>query len=262
MGQRTRQRVNASLAFVEAHQAWIMAIMLVGGLAHGALGLGFSVLVTALLALIVDMRSAIIVSLFPTIVINILSILRGGNWGQSIGRYWPLALYAVVGSLVGTQLLLRLDPEPFKLLLAAVILLYLYLQRPGGLGVPALPGSPHLAMGLFGLVAGVLAGTVNVMVPVLIIWALELGLVATAMVQVFNLCFLAGKLSQAAMFGAVGMLGRDLLLLLLPAAGTAAAGLWFGWQARAHISEAHYRRLLRWVMALFALLLIIDYFVQ
>ena len=254
--------MNESLAFVEAHQVWIMAIMLLGGVAHGALGLGFSVLATALLALMVDMRSAIIVTLFPTIVINILSILRGGNWSQSIGRYWPLAVYAVVGSLIGTQLLLRLDPEPFKLLLAAVILLYLYLQRPGGLGVPALPGSPHLAMGLFGLVAGVLAGTVNVMVPVLIIWALELGLVATAMVQVFNLCFLAGKLSQAAMFGAVGMLGGDLLLALLPAVGASAAGLWLGMRARTHISEAHYRRLLRWVMALFALLLILDYFLR
>ena len=247
-------------AFVEDNQPWIMAIMMLGGLAHGALGLGFSVLVTALLALMVDMRSAIIVTLFPTIVINVLSILRGGNWNQSIGRYWPLAAYAVLGSLLGTQLLIRLDPEPFKLLLAAVILLYLYLQRPGGLGVPALPGSPHLAMVFFGLVAGVLAGTVNVMVPVLIIWALELGLVATAMVQVFNLCFLAGKLSQAAMFGAVGMLGGELLWALLPAAGAAAAGLWAGMRVRAHISETHYRRLLRWVMALFALLLILDYF--
>jgi uncharacterized membrane protein YfcA len=254
--------MNETLAFVEAHQVWVMAIMLLGGLAHGALGLGFSVLATALLALMVDMRSAIIVTLFPTIVINILSILRGGNWSQSIGRYWPLAVYAVAGSLLGTQLLIRLDPEPFKLLLAAVILLYLYLQRPGGLGLPQFPGPPHLAMGFFGLLAGVLGGTVNVMVPVLIIWALELGLVATAMVQVFNLCFLAGKLSQAAMFGAVGMLAADLLQALLPAAGAAAAGLWLGMRARAHISESHYRRLLRWVMALFALLLILDYFLR
>ena len=50
---------------------------------------------------------------------------------------------------------------------------------------------------------------------------------------------------------------------VLPAfRGAAAAGLWLGMRARTHISEAHYRRLLRWVMALFALLLILDYFMR
>lgn len=250
------------LAFVQSNQLWILGIVLLGGLVHGALGLGFSVLVTALLALLVDMRSAIVVTLFPTIVINVLSILRGGNWGQSVGRYWPLALYAVAGSLVGTQLLISVDPEPFKLVLAAVILLYLNLQRPGGLRVRAVPSSPQLAMAVYGLVAGALAGTVNVMVPVLIIWALELGLVATAMVQVFNLCFLAGKLSQLSMFAAVGMLGADLVRALLPAAVAAAAGLWLGMWARSRIGEAHYRRLLRWVMAAIALMLVLDFFLR
>ena len=122
-------------AFPDAAFLGMLGILLVGGLTHGALGLGFSVVVTALLALLVDMRTAILISLFPTIAINILSILHGGNWRHSIGRYWPLALYGSLGSVLGTQLLIWADPEPFKLLLAAIILLYLNLGRLGNLQI-------------------------------------------------------------------------------------------------------------------------------
>ena len=59
----------------------------------------------------------------------------------------------------------------------------------------------------FGLAAGIAAGSTNVMVPILIIYALELGLGATAMVQVFNMCFLAGKVAQMVMFAAAGLIG-------------------------------------------------------
>jgi len=246
-------------AFPDPTFLWMLGIMLVGGLTHGALGLGFAVVVTALLALLVDMRTAILISLFPTIAINILSILHGGNWRHSIGRYWPLAVYASLGSLLGTQLLIWAEPEPFKLVLAAIILLYLNLGRLGDLRLGLVQSAPQLAMAGFGLGAGLLAGTVNVMVPVLIIYALELGLASTAMVQVFNLCFLSGKLAQVAMFSATGFLDPASLVSLLPFVAAASGGVIAGMLARSHISEAFYRRLLQRTLFLIALLLVLDY---
>jgi uncharacterized membrane protein YfcA len=246
-------------AFSDPAFVWMIGIMLVGGLAHGALGLGFAVVVTALLALLVDMRTAILISLFPTIAINILSILHGGNWRHSIGRYWPLAVYASLGSLLGTQLLIWADPEPFKLVLAGIILVYLNLGRLGKLRLGLVQSTPRLAMAGFGLGAGVLAGTVNVMVPVLIIYALELGLASTAMVQVFNLCFLSGKLAQVGMFSAAGILDLASLLSLLPFVAAAACGLIAGMLARSRISETFYRRVLQRTLFLIVWLLVIDY---
>ena len=66
------------------------AIILFAGLVHGTLGLGFPLMATPLLALFVDVRSAILITLLPTVVVNVASILRGGKWRDSIGRYWPL----------------------------------------------------------------------------------------------------------------------------------------------------------------------------
>jgi len=108
-----------------------VVIILVAGFVHGTLGLGFPLVATPLLALWVDVQTAILVTLLPTVAVNIISLLRGGNWHESIGRYWPLAAYAVLGSVAGTYILIVNDPHPFKLVLAGLIFMYLAAGRIG-----------------------------------------------------------------------------------------------------------------------------------
>ncbi len=168
------------------------AIMLLAGLIHGTLGLGFPLVATPLLALFTDVRTAILITLLPTASVNVVSILKGGRWSESIGRFWPLAVFAVLGSIAGTRFLVVSDPAPFKLLLAALVLLYLFASQVKAFRMRWVSKHLKLSMVMFGLTAGLAAGTTNVMVPILIIYTLELGLERTAMVQVFNLCFLAG----------------------------------------------------------------------
>ena len=155
--------------------AWVTtgAIFLLAGFVHGTLGLGFPMLATPLLAILFDIRSAILLTLLPTITVNTISILRGGRWSDSIGRYWPLAVLIPAGAAVGTWLLISVDPAPLRLLLAAVILLHLFNDRLRGLRLDWIRTHPWTAYMAFGLAAGFSAGTVNVMVPLLIIFALQ-----------------------------------------------------------------------------------------
>src|SRR5437763_7675049 len=88
------------------------AIIVLAGLAHGTLGFGFPLISTPLVALLVDVRTAVLVTVLPNIAVNVISIVRGGNWHDSLGRHWPLALWVVLGTLVGTRLLLTIRPEP------------------------------------------------------------------------------------------------------------------------------------------------------
>ena len=69
--------------------------------------------------------------LIPTMAVNIASMIRGGRWGASIGRYWPLAIFVALGSFAGTQLLIVTSPAPYKLLMAVVLLAYFVLVRMG-----------------------------------------------------------------------------------------------------------------------------------
>ena len=231
------------------------AIVIFAGLVHGTLGFGFPMVATPLLALATDVRSAILLTLLPTLAVNIPSILHGGRWSESIGRHWPLALYIVLGSVIGTKALIVSDPGPYRLLLAAMIALYLMPQRSGGGALRLLVERRQLGYALFGLAAGFLAGTVNVMVPLLIIFTLELGLATMAMVQLFNLCFLSGKVAQLGTFGLMGVIDASLLVETLPLIVAAGASLWVGMRLRARIKAATYRRWLRGTLAVVAVLL-------
>ncbi|HEY5790271.1 MAG TPA: sulfite exporter TauE/SafE family protein [Gammaproteobacteria bacterium] len=236
-------------------------IVFLAGLTHGTLGFGFPMVATPLLALQTDVRSAILLTLLPTVAVNVPSILHGGNWREGIGEHWPLVVYIPLGTVLGTHWLIAIDPAPFKLLLAAMIVLYLLQPRlgPGGGWLGWLHRHRALAYALFGLSAGVLAGTVNVMVPLLIIFTLELGLTTLATVQLFNLCFLTGKLVQLAAFGVAGLLVPALLgngaLLALVGIGA----LYLGMRLRARIDAAGYRRWLRRALAAIAVLLVLQF---
>ncbi len=234
-------------------------VMLFGGLVHGTLGLGFPVVTTPLLSLALDVRSAILITLLPTVCVNLLSIARGGRWEESIGRFWPLAGYALIGSVLGAQVLVVSDPRPFKLLLALLVLLYLFVSGVSALRMPWPRTHFQLAMLAFGLVAGFSAGTTNVMVPILIVYALELELSRRATVQVFNLCFLAGKVSQIAVFAAAGLLGAQLLMITAPLALVAMVALLVGMAVRDRIPTRTYRRIIRALLAVFAVLLIVQF---
>jgi uncharacterized membrane protein YfcA len=54
----------------------IVAVMLFAGLIHGTLGLGFPMVATPILATMMDVRSAILVTLLPTMAVNIASIVN------------------------------------------------------------------------------------------------------------------------------------------------------------------------------------------
>ncbi len=242
--------------------AWLAAgaIFLLAGLVHGALGLGFPMLATPLLAIMIDIRSAILLTLLPTITVNLISILRGGRWSESIGRYWPLAVLIPVGAVTGTWVLVSVDPAPLRLLLAAVILLHLFRDRLRGLNLDWVRSHTWTAYLVFGLTAGFSAGTVNVMVPLLIIFALQVGMTPLAMVQVFNLCFLAGKTAQVGAFAYSGVSILPLLAGTLPFAAIAAVALMFGMRIKERVDAETYRGWLHGVLVVMVVVLVAQYF--
>jgi uncharacterized membrane protein YfcA len=217
---------------------------------------------TPLLAMFMDVQSAVLITLFPTIAVNLLSIYRGGGWGDSIGRFWPLALFAFIGSVAGTNLLVISDPEPFRLALAGIIILYLNLHRLTKIKMNWIEDHIYLSMLLFGLIAGVFAGSVNVMVPILMIFTLELGLAMTVMIQTFNMCFLSGKVAQVGVFYGAGMIDMELLRATIIGLVLAVLALRIGMSLRDRINSELYQKTLRKMLLLMAAILIGQFFLS
>lgn len=230
-------------------------ITILAAMVHGTLGIGFPLIATPLMAMLTDVRMAILLLVLPTATINIVNILKGGRWRRSIAIYWPLALYGMLGSFIGSLLLIAISAELFRPLLAGMLILYLNAERIGA-GFGWVRRRPRRSMAFFGLAGGLLGGTVNVMLPALIIYALEMRLPKTVTIQVFNFCFFFGKLTQGAVFVQTDLMTGEVLSLSVPLALLAILVLFLGLRLRDKIPTETYRRWLRRLLALLAVILI------
>ena len=95
--------------------------MLVAGLMQGMFGFGFAVIATPVTVLATDIKTAIVLNLLPTLTVNAIDVVRGGNWRASLGEYWRVAVYVAIGSFLGAQVLVYAPAEPLRLALAAMI---------------------------------------------------------------------------------------------------------------------------------------------
>lgn len=235
----------------------IVSIMLLSGLVHGTLGLGFPMVATPVLASMTDVRSAILITLLPTMVVNIASIANNRSTLASTRRFLPLVIFTLLGSIAGASVLAIVDPAPFRILLAGLILLYLW----NGLRIPRawLERNALVAMALFGICAGLSAGITNVMVAILIVYFLSLDTPRTTMVPTLNACFLSGKLMQILVLSVAGLVSPRLVLETAPLALVAVAALRLGQRIQPKIEVATYQALLRKLLMLMAIVLIYQF---
>ncbi|MBM3357266.1 MAG: sulfite exporter TauE/SafE family protein [Betaproteobacteria bacterium] len=232
------------------------AVFLAAGFTQGALGFGFPTISTPVLVLLTDVKTAIILNLLPNFTVNTISIVRGGNWGASLGRYWPVAVYVLIGSFLGAMFLIMAPPAPLRLLLALIIIAYLYQHRLAKLDWSWLARRPYISALGFGLTGGFFSGSLNQSLPPLLIYFTLLGLEITAMTQILNLCFLGGKAVQAATLGLAGQIALSAVLANIPMTLIALAGMYLGTHAQRRFSVETYNRVLRRILFAIALVLI------
>jgi hypothetical protein len=68
-------------------EIYLAVIVAFAAAVHGAIGIGVPMIATPLLALITDVRTAILLLVLPTVVLNAAKILKGGNWRHSIAVF-------------------------------------------------------------------------------------------------------------------------------------------------------------------------------
>ena len=232
--------------------------LLLAGSTQGALGFGFPAISTPVLMLLFDVKTAIILNLLPNFTVNLISVVQGGNWGASLGRYWPVAAWVLVGSWIGASLLILAPSDPIRLLLAAMIFAYLWQHRLARLDWSWLARRPRLSAAAFGLTGGFFSGSVNNSLPPLLIYFTLLGLETTVMTQILNLCFLGGKVVQAGTLAAAGEIRLSAVLANIPLTLVALAGMGIGARLQRRISKETYSRLLRWALFVIAAALTVQ----
>jgi len=235
---------------------WLVAVVLLAGFIQGALGFGFPFVATPMVAMVVDMRTAIIMVLLPTFASVVITLVTSGPLGPVLKRFWMMPIYATLGALAGTSLFVAAPEAPYQLLLALIILVYLNLDRIARGEWPLMQRHERAFGSLAGAAAGLFEGTANVAAPPLIIYYLALGLSPAMMVQAMQLCFLVGKATQFTVLTLHGGVSSAQWLATLPLCFIAVAAGAVGARMRSRIDAAMFRKWVKralWVIA-FALL--------
>lgn len=231
--------------FSPGHLLVLAAVVAAAGFMHGAIGFGFPIMAMPVLTAVFDAKTAVLLTVVPIVAITLVSSFRGGNLRQSIGRFWWLPLVTAVGGFLGVQLFLVAPVQAITLLLAALIVVYLLLDRFGPGRFPLV----HRHWIAFGAAAALAAGTfeasVNIGVPPLLIYLMMAGVDPLAMVQSLNFIFLASKVVQTATLMATGALPAASAAAMLPFAALAVGTLYAGMRVRDRLAVATYRRALR-----------------
>src|SRR5262249_644016 len=105
-----------------------IAAVLLAALIKGAIGFGFPTLGTPLLALAVDVKSAVALLVIPNLVMDGLQLRRSGPLGNVPRRLALLLVFSMIGTVSGTQLLVALSARTATLVLGAFILGYVLLD--------------------------------------------------------------------------------------------------------------------------------------
>lgn len=252
-------RMDSILALPWWGIAWVAAVILLAGFAHGAIGFGFPLVATPMLTLVLDIKTTILVLLVPSMVMTLISVFRGGNLRDGVARFWFMPITLVIGSYIGTRILIGANPAHFVLLLAVCLLVFLNLDRLGKLEYRSVKDNPRFWGVLTGLVAGLFEATANVSGPPLLMYFIMLGLGPSTLVQLLNFSFIGGKATQIITWSMSGGISLAYWVSTLPLAVLAVVTLLMGQRVRSRIDAASYMAWLRKFLWAMVVLLLLQY---
>jgi uncharacterized membrane protein YfcA len=238
---------------------WIVFAVTISGFIQGTLGFGFPFLATPMVAMITDMRTAVITILLPTLSTTIATLFTCGSLKPVLRRFWMMPVYAFTGALAGTWLFVGAPAFPYQLLLAAIILIYLNLDRLSRGAWPLIRRHERAFGPLAGAAAGLFEGTANVAAPPLIIYYLALGLAPAMLVPALQICFFIGKTTQFSVLTFHGGVTMTQWAATLPLVVCAIVGVLGGARVRGRIDAETYRRWVKRALLVIAFALLAQY---
>lgn len=240
--------------------AWIVVVMVAAGFVQGALGLGFPMVATPLIALGTDIRTAVILVLLPCLATVVVSLVRSDGLRTAIAQFWMMPIYMLIGAAIGTRIFIAFPGFPYAFLIAALIFSYLNLDRLGMTEWRTVREHRYAFAALFGVLGGLSEGTANVAAPPLIVYYLALKLQPVTFVQALNICFFTGKSTQFATLASAGGVTALEWTMTLPFAVVASGAALYGVHVRNRIDAPTYRRWLVRALLVMALVLSAQYF--
>ncbi len=201
------------------------------------------------------MKSAVALLVIPNLVMDALQLRRSGPLGDAPRRLAPLLIFTMIGTVIGTRLLVALSPRAVTLLLGGFVLSYVLLEL--GRLSPRVPASWELKLAVpVGLAAGIMGGITNAPGTAIALYFVALGMDKKEFVRSISFTFLVVKTVQLVTLVWYGLLGWALALASLGLAAVGLAGFGLGLRLQDRLDPRAFNRAVLVFLAVLGLWLV------
>ncbi|WP_274425742.1 sulfite exporter TauE/SafE family protein [Chelativorans sp. YIM 93263] len=202
------------MTFEYIELAIIFACLAAGGIIKGATGAGAPLLAVPALAMIFNVKFAVVVMLMPNLLTNVWQGWHYRDHRLPAAFVWSFAGAGAAGVLVGTVILAYFSQELLSMIVAGAVFVYIILRfaRPDWKIAYTLARKLSLPAGL---TAGVLQGASGISAPVSISFLNAMKLERPVFISTISVFFASMTVLQGAALGYLGIFHvRDAIISL------------------------------------------------
>jgi uncharacterized membrane protein YfcA len=222
--------------------AMVLVVVAFSSAVKGALGFGFPLIAVPLAANLIGARTAVVLIAVSVVFSNFLILSRRGGSAEELRRFAGLLVGVVGGTVIGAQLLRRLDPGVLSLIVGITAVLLAMLTW-GNLMPTISPKAQQVAGPTVGLAAGVMGGTTGIFAPLIAAYVHALQVEKRVFVYWLTAAFFLGGVAQVVSYWRLGLYTWKLLGYAVATFVPVVGGTWLGFWIQDRLPVTLFRRL-------------------
>ncbi len=223
--------------------ALIAAVMVLGGIVKGAIGLGLPLVCVGFMSMFLPAKEVLGISVLPILITNVFQVYETGAGLSTVRRFWPMVVCMLIGLVIGAQQAASLSPSDLYAAIGSVLVLFCLTGffRPN----TVMPKSMEFPASLVaGSIAGLSGGISTVWGPPVSMYLLMTGMKKEEFVRTVGIVWCSVAFPLTLLYAYSGIIGAHNVYYSLAACAPALAGLWLGQRIRKRISQEIFRRIL------------------
>jgi uncharacterized membrane protein YfcA len=228
----------------------VAAALLLAAFVKGTSGMGFPMIATPMVALLLDIRTAVVILIIPNLIMDATQIFRGSLSVEIFRRFKWLLLWTVLGVFLGTKVLVVLPAWILNLTLGVTVLAFVAWSL-ARIELAVSGRMERLLSPVVGFIGGFLNGMTNAAGPAHAIYLYSLKLKKVEFIKSIATIFMITKLSQLVAVSTWNLFDRPTLELSLGVTLFVLAGFFLGLKAQDRVNQETFNRAL--LVILFAI---------
>ncbi len=229
--------------------------LLFASFVKGATGLGFPLIATPMVALLLDIRIAVTILILPNLMMDVTQVFRDGFPHATLRRFRSMVGLTVIGVFLGTLMLVRTPLWVLNLCLGLMVIVFVatnLLQFDFTIS----PASEKLLSPIFGFVSGFLNGLTNAAGPTLAIYFYSLKLEKRFFVKSIATIFCITKIAQLAAVSTWNLFNWHTLILSVYVVLFSLIGFFAGMKTQDRVNQCTFNRGLLVLLSIVGIILI------